>query len=204
MPADTTTELDVVFGIDFFLENSIWELINNKIKDHASGTTVFSNETTLKDLGELIVDKKDRAKFVSRTSATDKLPSELAKTFMFTDVHLFWNKKTRSLQHSGTVGILSMNGKLYNRSANMKMEITRKRSGDAVQIYIEFDSNNWYYFNYRNNIMQILTSHTTEINNKIVELDAGKRTVEGKNGVPNYQFTLQAGKRQFEQWLEKF
>jgi hypothetical protein len=84
------------------------------------------------------------------------------------------------------------------------MEITRKRSGDAVQMYLEFDSGNWYYFNYRNNIMQVLTSHTTEINNKILELDASKRTVEGKNGIPPYQFTLLAGKRQFEQWLEKF
>jgi hypothetical protein len=204
LPADTTTELDVVFGIDFFLESSIWELINTKIKDHASGTTALSTESTLKDLGELINDKKDRAKFIGRTSTSDKLPAELAKTLMFTDVHLFWNKKTRSLQHSGPVGILSLNGKLYNRSANMKMEITRKRSGDAIQIYIEFDSNNWYYFNYRNNIMQVLTSHTTEINNKILELDAGKRSVEGKNGIPTYQFTLLVGKRQFEQWLEKF
>ena len=204
LPADTTTELDVVFGINFYMDNSIWDVIFSKIKDNQSGTKSLSDQTNLKDLAELIPDKKERARFVSKAGTLDKLPAELATTFMFTDVHLFWNKKKRSLQHSGPVGILSWNGKFFNRSANLKMEIERKRSGDAIQIYIEFDSGNWYYFNYRNNIMKVYTSHNTDINNKILELDGGKRTVEGKNGVPTYQFSLLAGKRRFEQWLQEF
>lgn len=203
LPADTTTELDVIFGINFFLENSIWDLIFARIKDNQSGTTALSDATTVNDLAELIPDKKEREKFMTKASTIEKLPSELATTFMFTGVHLFWNKKTRSLQHSGGVGILSWNGKMYNRSATLKLEIERKRSSDAITIYIEFDSNNWYYFSYRNNIMSFYSSYNTEINNKVVELDANKRTVDGKNGVPTYQFNL-ATKTRVERFLERF
>lgn len=203
LPADTTTELDVVFGINFYLDNSIWDLIFAKIKEYQSGSAGLSEDVTLKDLAELIPNKKDREKFIAKGAGIDKLPDELATTFMFSNVHLYWNKKKRSLYHSGNVGIISWNGKLYNRSAMLKMEINRKRGGDAVTMYIEFDSNNWYYFNYRNNIMQFYSSYNTEINNKVVELDASKRTVEGKNGVPTYQFTL-GTKRRVELFLESF
>lgn len=203
LPADTTTELDVVFGINFFMDNSIWDLIFAKIKEYQNGTTALSDATTLGDLGKLFNDKKERDKFISKTSGTDKLPPELSNTFLFTDVHLFWNKKRRALQHSGTVGILSWNGKYYNRSANLKMEIERKRSAEAITMYIEFDDNNWYYFSYRNNIMSFYSSHNTEINNKILELDASKKVVEGKNGVPTYLFNL-GTKARVERFLEQF
>lgn len=203
LPADTTTELDVVFGIDFYLDNSIWDLIFAKIKDNQTGTKSLSDARNLNDLAELISDKKERARFLSKSGTLDKLPTELASTFMFTDVHLFWNKKRRSLQHSGSVGILSWNGKLFNRSATLKMEIERKRSGDAIHMYIEFDSNNWYYFSYRNNIMTFYSSHNTEINNKILELDASKKVVDGKNGVPTYQFNLGTRGR-VDRFIEQF
>lgn len=203
LPADTTTELDVVFGIDFFIENSIWDAITAKVKDYSSGSSALSDATILKDLGELIKDKKDRTKFVNKAMGNDKLPAELATTFMFTDVHLFWNKQTRSLQHSGPVGILSMNGKLYNRTVNLKMEIERKRSGDAIHMYIEFSSDNWYYFSYKNNTMSVKTS-SDDINNKIMGLDASKRSIGAKNGMPNYQFVYLPSQRTLEKWLEKF
>lgn len=204
LPADTTTELDVVFGINFHLDNTIWDIINNKIKEYNTGNAHLSDNAVINDLGELISDPKERTRFIAKGGANDKLPSELSTTFMFTDVHLFWNKTTRSLQHSGPAGILSVNGKMFNKAANLKMEIERKRSGDAIHIYIEFDSENWYYFSYRNNIMYISSSHSTEINSKILEMDPKKRVVEGKNGVPNYTFTLLNSKRQLERWLEKF
>jgi hypothetical protein len=92
---------------------------------------------------------------------------------------------------------------MYNRQALLKMEINRKKSGDVITIYIEFDANNWYYFNYRNNIMQFYSSHNEEINNKVLELDAKRRTVEGGNGLPPYQFTV-GSKRRVEQFLEQF
>lgn len=203
LPADTTTELDVVFGINFYLDNSIWDLIYAKIKDNQTGTAGLSEPTILNDLAELITDKKDRARFISKGATLDKLPAELAKTFMFTNVRLTWDKNKRSLFHDGTVGILSWNEKLYNRTALLRMEINRKKSADAITMYIEFDSNNWYYFNYRNNIMQFYSSYNTEINNKVVELDGKRRTVEGKEGVPTYQFSI-GTKRRVEQFLEQF
>lgn len=203
LPADTTTELDVVFGINFFMDNSLWDLIFTKIKDHQSGTSALSDATTLKDLAQFFPDKKERDKFLAKTAGMDKLPPELSSTFLFTDVHLFWNKKRRALQHSGTVGLLSWNGKFFNRSANLKMEIERKRSADAISMYIEFDDNNWYFFSYRNNIMSFYSSHNTEINNKVLELDASKKTVEGKNGMPTYQFNLTT-KARVERFIEQF
>ena len=47
LPADTTTELDVVFGIDFFLENSIWELINKSQKTQMANYVDISNVKVL-------------------------------------------------------------------------------------------------------------------------------------------------------------
>lgn len=203
IPADTTTELDVVFGINFYMESSLWDMFTEKTKDYATGTSDLSDKQILEDLGELINDKKERSKFISKGPANDKLPDELATTFLFTGVHFYWNDSTRSLQHSGPVGIMSLNGKLYNRTVNAKIEIERKRSSDAVHIYLAFTDDNWFYFSYRNNVMQFATSHK-DIIDKAMTIDASKRGQDAKNGKPAYIFNINNSKRLIEKWLGRF
>src|SRR5690606_9515761 len=77
-----------------------------------------------------------------------RLPRELSKMFVFTDVNFTWNKKKKSFLHDGKVGIMVFNGKQINKSAQALIEINRRTAGDIINIYLEFDEDTWFYFSY--------------------------------------------------------
>jgi hypothetical protein len=64
------------------------------------------------------------------------------------------------------------------------------RTGDVLNVYIEFDEGkNWYYFNYRNNLMQTISSDT-EYNNYIRELKDDKRKIKKDKHGEEYSFII--------------
>ena len=70
------------------------------------------------------------------------------------------------------------------------IEIERKRTGDVLSIYLEFDKGrHWYFFNYRNNLMQSITSNI-DYNNIIRELKEDKRTVKKNKEGAEYQYII--------------
>jgi hypothetical protein len=202
-PKTEETNLNVLLGIRFSLDNDLWSFISNKIAAGGLTETIdLKTEQIDKGLFNIMDNKKaNKLKDDINSGDVKRIPDELEQSFVFTGVNLIWNKKKKSLTHEGRVGLFVMNGKVVNRMVNAKIEIDRRRGGDAVHIYLDINDN-YFYFYYKNNMMSIVSSYD-EYNKKIMEMDPKKRTVEGKDGKPNYSFVL-GTQRKAVQFSESF
>lgn len=201
-PKNDNITLDLLMSIDFKLESSLIKILDETLAKESG------NEVDITDVGI-----KKRVIDILDSAATEKiynqvqngmfrrLPRELSKMFVFTDVNFTWNKKKKSFLHDGKVGIMVFNGKQINKSAQALIEINRRTAGDIINIYLEFDEDTWFYFSYRQNVMTLYSSKK-EFNDALTAIDPAKRVFEEK-GMPNY--TLAIGtKRRVDKFKEAF
>jgi hypothetical protein len=63
-----------------------------------------------------------------------------------------------AFQSVGPIGIGGMGKKQVFKYVTGKIEIEKRRSADVLRIYIELDSGNWYFFEYKLNVLNIMSS----------------------------------------------
>ena len=80
--------------------------------------------------------------------------------------------------------------------------ITRKRSGDRLEIYFETDENRWYYFSYSRGIMQAYSSNKG-FNNSITEAKDDKRILKGDKDTGDFEYII-ASRRKKDNFLDRF
>jgi hypothetical protein len=180
-----STNFDLVMAIDFpFDDKALSLMAENLIGTNLQGVNLVRPEF-LKALTDILGDK-DAEKVVADLRLFGrfrKYPAELEHTLLFSDVKFKWNYATRSYISYGPIGIGSIGKEQINKYVNGYIEIERKRTGDVLNIYLEFENGKkWYFFNYRNNLMQTISSNT-DYNTLIQEIKDDKRTQkEGKEG----------------------
>ena len=54
-----------------------------------------------------------------------------------------------------------------------KLNLPKKRNGDEFTIYLQLTKDDWYFFNFRNNIMQVISSNL-EFNDLIIKAQQDK------------------------------
>lgn len=188
-PADDNISMDILLTVNFKMDAGMFKFMDEKINSVGTSGANLNDDKVRKAIVELL-DSARAEKIFSNLNSEGKfrkIPKELDKTLVLTDVNLKWDKKQRSLLYSGPVGILIFNGNQVNKAANAKIELNRKSSGDIMTIYIEFDDSHWYYFHYRNNVMQIY-SGIKEFNDLLTGLESNKRQFQ-QEGLPLYQIT---------------
>ncbi len=187
-----STKFDLVIAIDFpFEDKALEHMIENITGKNLQGVNL-TRPVFIKALTD-ILGEKDAERIVADVKLFGRLrkyPSELQHTILFSDVKFKWNNATRSYVSYGLIGVGSIGKQQINKYLNGYIEIARKRTGDVINIYLEFEKGRyWYYFNYRNNLMQTISSNT-EYNNIIRELkDDKKTTKKGKEG-EEYRFII--------------
>jgi len=187
-----STSFDLVVALDFPFEDKALELMFENISGiNLQGVNV-NRPVFIKALTDILGEKK-----AEKTVADVKLfgkfrryPAELEHTFMFSDVKFKWNYATRSYISYGPIGISSIGKQQVNKYFEGYIEIARKRTGDVLNVYLEFEKGkSWYYFNYRNNLMQTISSNT-DYNNVIRELKDEKRTEKKGDDGEEYRFII--------------
>jgi hypothetical protein len=131
-----------------------------------------------------------------------RFPSELEHTIVFSDLKLIWNTSTKSYTSDGKIGLSNIYKTQINKMVNGRIEFQKKRSGDILNIYLEIDANNWYYFNYQGGLMQAISSDT-KFNEIIKALKPDKRKLESEKGQKAYSFIL-SNERKKKDFLKKF
>jgi len=184
----------MLLSTDFFFDDGAMDKMSEAIVNDADlKATDFSRPVFEKGMREML--GKDQAdKLISQLNlygSYKKFPDELRKTFFFSDVKMKWNKDTRSYTSIGKIGIGNMGKTQVNKYVDGRIELVKKRGGDILNIYIELDPNNWYYFNYTRNTMLAVSSNEA-FNNILKELKPEKRTKEGDKDKkePNYYFNI--------------
>jgi hypothetical protein len=151
----------------------------------------LTRATFTKTLIELL-GTKDADKLISdiaMNGAFKKIPSELSHTLFLGDVQMKWNPYTKSFISEGPIGIVAINKNQINKYVNGYVEVIKKKTVDEINVYLEFDSDDWYYFNYKSNIMQAISS-SMEFNTVIKETKSDKRELKSEKDLPQYLYTI--------------
>ena len=187
-----STKFEMIMSFSFFFDDGALEKMAEDILGNKDLLPVEAARPVYeKGLREML-GKEAADKLISQLNlygSFKKLPDELRKTLVLSDVKMRWNKDTRSYTSIGKIGIANINKTQINKYVNGQIEIVKKRTGDIITIYLELDYNNWYYFNYTREDMLAVSSN--EVFNTIIkELKSDKRKNAGVGGLPDYNYNI--------------
>ena len=200
-----TNNLSMVLGIDFFFADNCLKLISQSIEKSTSlqGINLSSNLFN-KAIGQ-ILGTTQADKVISDINVygyIKRFPEELRHTFFLSDINFAWNKKTKSFMSTGPIGVGGILKNQLNKYVPGYIEIEKQKSGDAISIYLELSGSEWYFFNYKRGIMQVISSNE-DFNKIIKEMKQKDKIAETKKGETPYSFTISTIKKK-ESFINKF
>ena len=201
-----STMFDMLMSFDFFFDDGAIDKMSDAILANVDlKPTDFSRPVFERGMREMM-GKEQADKLISQLNlygSFKKFPDELKKTLFLNDVKMKWNKETRSYTSSGKLGIGNINKTQINKYVDGRVEIIKKRGGDILNIYLELDANNWYFFNYTRGTMLAISSNEA-FNTAIKELKPEKRQKDGdkEKKEPNYNFNITTAAKKI-QFLRK-
>ncbi|MBO4373432.1 MAG: hypothetical protein J5826_10915 [Bacteroidales bacterium] len=184
--------LSMLLSLDFFIRQDVIKMMAETLNEVPDAKPVnMAQESIRKRLQYLIgLDSTSRVLSDYSLSGTiSKLPGELSKTIVLTDLRMTFDTTTHSYRSTGDIGVGFIGGTMINRYMKGNVEILRNRKkGDQISIYLQPKPGTWYYFNYKAGFMYCLSSDE-EFNNKIMYTKDKERIQKfDKNG--EYQFVI--------------
>jgi hypothetical protein len=190
-----TLAIGIKFGIDPKLLEKMAESIdqlNYDKPDLDESTDDFKH-----DMVEL-VDPKNEVHFLNalQTDGSVKKSQDFDYTILLSNIQMAYDPLTRSLHSVGPLGTVFVGDKPLGKKLKGYLEIGFKRSGSFINLYIESTQTDWYYLNYQNNIMSIISSDD-DFNKQLGLMDPKDRRTQGDNG-QIYMYTLSTVHRKDE------
>jgi hypothetical protein len=187
-----STGFDILAAIDFYFNDDALKIFSDQIANNASipATQDLGRKTYERGLTEL-AGKEKADKYIAELNlygAFKKIPEELRHTLFITELKMAWNNETRSYRSVGPIGIGSIDKTNINRRVNGSMEIIHKRSGDALNIYLEPEKGQWYFFSYSRGLLQAISSYSA-FNDAINKVKPEKRVNKMKDK-PDLEYML--------------
>lgn len=118
-----------------------------------------------------------------------RIPEELNHTIIFSDLNLYWDSFTRSFISRGKIGIGYMGGNVVNKSVEGWVQIEKGRNGSELSIYLQPTESSWYFFNYKNGIMQVISSDNI-LNSRLETLKEEKRILNPESDTDYYEYVI--------------
>lgn len=183
--------LDAILGIDFMMDPTAIQILANQIDSFPNLNPVELNHPVMirslyESLGKSVADVYLNDVSTGKPKA---IPVEVQHTLNLTNLQLKWNHKTNSFQSSGKIGVGNILNSYVNRMVDGFIEITRKRSGDYMDIYLKLDDKNNYYFGYTRGVMQVFSTNT-DFMNIIRKLTLKQRVQEVPKNETSYIFMV--------------
>lgn len=191
------TKFKTTIAIDFFLAPELLKAMEETIAGTSGLQPSDVGSEDYKKAITALIGKEPADKMFKEMGTTGiikRFPDELNHTLVFTNVELKWNTESRSYISEGWLSLSNIGKTPFNKVIKGKIELVKKRGGDILNIYIEAESQKWFFFNYSRNVMNVIGGDEN-FNKTIRELDSKKRTVDGENGAPPYQFMIGVEKR---------
>jgi len=122
------------------------------------------------------------------------MPVDMLHTLNITSLNLRWNHETRSYQSIGKIGVGNILNTQINKLVEGFIEITKRRSGDYMDIYLKLDAKNYYYFGYTRGVMQAYSSDNGFVN-AIRNLSLKQRQMDIAKGETSYIYMVSSDSR---------
>ncbi|MCX6282099.1 MAG: hypothetical protein NTU51_09050 [Bacteroidetes bacterium] len=202
-----STHAHIALSMDFpFPEDALQNLSTALSSMNLSGLTI--DRTPYNEALQLILDPKELDRFKNELSLTGRLrkfPEALEKSIFFGDINLHWDTTSRSWLSAGSIGISTIGKNQIYRYVNGMMEFTKKRNGDEFTFYFQLTGQDWYFFNYRNNILQAISSDIA-FNDRIINArksKADQKKVDKQSKGFTFTISTERKKRDFLRKFEK-
>jgi hypothetical protein len=195
--SDGATSIKAMLMVDFLLQPELWKFMEDAFATTTGMQAADVSSSFYKKGMAALIGKEPADKVIKDLGATGsikKFPDELSKALVFSNVNFKWNNESSSFVSEGWLSLSNFGKTQVNKVVKGKIELVKKRGGDILNIYIEVDSNKWYFFNYTRNIMYVIAAEEP-FNVAVREMDAKKRSVEGEDGKAPYQFMIGVEKR---------
>ncbi|GAB1447599.1 hypothetical protein MASR2M44_05950 [Bacteroidota bacterium] len=177
---DTTYSMRVSMAINALLPAQALKLMVDSLTDQTSGDpTNYFESRVLKAAIPNMVEEKTFSKLGDNMEDElgGKLLEELQKTFFITDIQLSWEPSKRAFtNHSGEIGLKSIDKYPIERRIKGKLEIVRKRGGDEITLYIQPEKGSWYFVRYQRGIMAVISSD--QLFNEAIKVNIDKISKE--------------------------
>ncbi|MCX6306554.1 MAG: hypothetical protein NT040_16440 [Bacteroidetes bacterium] len=132
-----------------------------------------------------------------------KFPDALERSLFLADVSMKWDSSSHAYVSYGNIGIASVGKNQVNRAAKGIIEFSKKRNGDEFTVYLELSPNDWFFFNFRNNVLMALSSDLTF--NDILREDVQSRTEQKRlQGIAKGFAVTVATERKKRDFLRKY
>ena len=122
-------------------------------------------------------------------SPIKSLPVESLNTLTFDSLVWTWDSGLRSYLSNGEAYIGWVKNMPINKKAKVKSQIAFSRAGNSLDLYIELDQGRFYFFSYRNGIMQTRSSDQ-QYNTHVQALSNDERKLKTRLGEKPYSFIL--------------
>jgi hypothetical protein len=204
---ENLTELDLVMAIDFPMNEAMVNLMGNEIDSFPDLKAVNLNRMVHeKAMNAWLGSEKYKAfsDELNLFGTVKSIPSELNKTIILNELKLVWNDVTNSYQSVGQIGIASINGIQINKKVDGFFELRIKRSGDMMDLYLQLDRRNYYYFGYTRGVMQTLSHNTTYVET-IMNMKPKDRKSKTPRGSTPYNYLISTDRKKnnfYRRWQD--
>ncbi len=193
---DQSILFDGVIGMNFFFDEKALKMFAESLED-ADGSGVEQNTDKFIDYIYSKVSQRDAERLekeIEMYGAYRRLPSEIEKTILFSDVKMQWDENSRSFVSLGKLGVAAIGSTQINKYLNGTLQIVKSRRGDVINLYIELGRRDWYFFSYSDGLMQVISSNS-DFNDAITMLKASKRKSREGKGRGSYEFNISTVRR---------
>ena len=198
-----SSKMEGVWLLDFYFENKALKLVADEVLKIKDLDRVDFDRNVYKRGVQELLGKEETDRIISELSLYQKFrrfPKGLEKSIFFSDVNFKWNDETESWVSEGPIGLGNILKDELNFYVYGKIEIVKRRSADELNVYLELGRTNWFYFNYRAEILQAVSSND-EFNTIVKE--AKKNKLEREKGKARYRYILGSEAKKI-QFLKKF
>ncbi len=189
---------NLMMVVDFFFESSALKKMAKDFELYR-GTldpTPFEGDLFNHGMIELLgKERGDRAlSELNLYSEYKKFPDELEKSLVFNEVKMVYNRRAKAYISEGRLGLGNvLKTEIFRYFNNSVIKIEKKRGNDILDIYLEADANNWYYFNFYKGTMLAVSSNQN-FNKEISELKSSSKKMKTEKG-PSYRFDATTSKK---------
>jgi hypothetical protein len=189
--------LNLMLGIDFMFDPIAMKMMANRIDSFPDLkgldiTAPFYIKTLNEKMGTSNATRyRDDVTLLGKPK---EFPQQMLHSINLTYLRLRWNQATRSYQSIGKIGIGNILDNQINKMVDGFVEITKRRSGDFMDIYLKLDEKNFYYFGYTRGVMQAYSSNNSFVL-QIRDLPIKQRQMDVRRGEETYIYMVSSDSR---------
>jgi len=150
---------DLLLGINFEFDKKIMDAIRQDL-ELAGSLDVMDKESDLQKMAfSRILNKPYSGSEENRLSNFgQKIPEQLQFSMLLSDMKFKWDAEQNLFLSEQRVSLHNFNGAPISKIFNGRVEIKKRRGGDEYTIYLISQSGKYYYFRYRDNVLDFYTN----------------------------------------------